>query len=133
MTNEKAQKSNTTNSAIYRFKLNKQTNSRLIVFISTEHLQASTYAQANSTESETNDSNIDSRSGKMVNVFLTRPVWVLACHGWLIVRGRVLSDSNRKNRFAVSMSMQNSQSVLQCRSQTDNIDGRIMHCSLLLV
>lgn len=56
----------------------------------------------------------------MVNVFLTQPVLFFECHTWVNVWGVVLSDTNRKNRFAVSMLMQDSQSSLQICNQTDN-------------
>lgn len=42
----------------------------------------------------------------MFNVFLTQPVLVFVFHTWVIVWGVALNDTNRENRFAVSMLMQ---------------------------
>lgn len=83
----------------------------------TNRRRASACSLTNSAEGETEDSNIDSGAERVVNVFLTEPVLFFKCHTWLVVWGVVLSDTNGKNRFAVSMLMLDSQRVTNSQNQ----------------
>lgn len=81
-----------------------------------EDRRAAAHALAGSAEGESRDSNIDSAFERVVNVFLTRPVRVLSViHGWLRGAG-CRKTLNRKNRFAVSVLVRDSQSLLTFRN-----------------
>ena len=69
--------------------------------------------------------------GGMVNVFLSQPVLVFVCHTWAIGAWRWVTP-NRKNRFAVSMLMLDSQSSWRIYNKTDHTEESIMSYSLLI-
>lgn len=82
-----------------------------------------------SAEGETEDSNIDLEVEKMVNVFLTQPVLVVVCHTWVTVGGVVPNDTNGKNRFSLSMLMQESQSLSQILRQKNQLYAALCYSS----
>lgn len=56
--------------------------------------------------------------------------WIL-CHTYLDDWGVVLNDNNEKNRFAVSMLMLYSQSLLEICNYSDNAGDSVMSLSHL--
>lgn len=69
----------------------------------------------------------------MVKMFSTQTVLLAECHTWVIVWGVVWTDANRRNRFAVSMLMQASQSFAVTCNLNEAKEESVMYYSWLVL